>query len=960
MRNCLPVSFCRNASTLAENRVEKITIKYEDKRDGTTHTGVYQTSTQQWSNQATRLPGLSYQVVGYLQAEIPYSWAKGIQVEFKHGVESGRGIRMNYELYVLPGRYEGTHRESSTPQAATNCYAYPKVDDIVFGWMVSANVDMKPDRTPTTYGGFPGANTGGATTILQRSSWGKQVLNTHMVIADSTTLQYLITHPGSDPGPTGAQTLVMHYIGNDVIDPGHTSAFGASVDGTDYSGIGTHTVKPPVASGGGGTPVPGAPITPVLSPTTSSSVAPSHPGLPDKPEYNWYYFDKVTGGQFKFNVGKTYFISIKSKLGFKYCEINKSNSNGFGGIGTVDRANRSVKVKPNYQLAFAYSDDTTSTGAFLGSPTFETSTNPGYADPNNAGDWLRRDHKPLTVGAWEEIGQVFTAPADPLNPSATTRDLGLLQLGIGDDSGASKHISSTYNTPTLEFGAYGGAVAPSKAVYNLPAVQNISTGTTGPVDTKDPALQGHPHSQPYVKKQMCFVEMENVNVPGQVLHRWAYWNGEVFMVGDDKSEFTPGTAHPADQEILNGFVYNYYQLIRVYAYDTGVGGSLNIAGRGYVKGVYGMNHLLAVRMIANDYVSNAGATRISARVNRKINSVIPGTYGLNNNPASIIHDIMTDATYGAGLPSTSVERPLLQRLHTKWGGDVSHRGFNASFNGQSNIAEALNTVAQITGSSAITVGPMVSIAPDLKQGIRRQVFTENNIVAGSLSYTYDFEKDHQRDSIVIEYKDPEKGRDRSVKYPANSINPEYSALFGCTDESFALEYAKLIENRRNVQRVMVKFETELEGLLCRVGDRIAVSHQLADWGQSFRVVSVTGAGPFTITLDHDINWAGATTLAALFRGPDGMASQEASAKRVSNNSFTIATDPGQTSRGLPSVFNWTTTNDPILAVLGATKKFTRDCIVQEINVSGMVCEITAITYDASVYAGAMDYQSTAL
>ena len=751
----------------------------------------------------------------------------------------------------------------------------------------------------------------------------------------------------------------MHYVGNDVIDPGKSSSNGGVIDQTTtVTGIGTTATTPPTTTTTPTTPTttPGAPVTPTLSPTTSSSQAPSHTGLPDKPEYNWYYFDNATRGQFQFEVGKNYFITIRSKKGFTYAVVDRVNGNGFGGYGQVGGTG-AISITADKQLAFAYSDDTAATTVFP-NPTFEASTNPGYADPNVPGDWTRGVHVAKTAAAWEEVGQVFTAPADPLNPSATNRDLGLLQLGIGDvsTSGASVSISSVYNTPTIEFGAYGGAVSPSRAIRDVPTTQTITASATGP------AADGKPHVEPYVKNQMCFVVMENVNIPGQALNQFAYWNGEIFQVGDDSSEFRKaGAEHVADQETNGLFVYRYYTLERTYAYDQGSGGSLNIAGRGPVRNVYSKTHLLAMRLIANDFISAAGQTRISARVNRKINSVQPGhAFGFNNNPASIVYDMMTDATYGAGLTGAALETPLLEKLHTHWGGDVTERGFNATFSGESTIAESLNTVAQITGSNAIAVGPKVSIAPDIAQTIRRQVFNENNILSESLSITYDFESDHQRDGIVVEYKDPVKGRDRSVKYPSTSINPVFSPLFGCTSETLATEYARLVENRRGMQRVLVKFETELEGLLCRVGDRIFVQNSFASWGDSARVASVNGTGPFTITLENPIQWAGATSMQALFRSPTGLASKEVVASRLSDNSFKIGVDPGQTAAGLPSVFEWNTTNDPIMVVLGPTAQFGRDFIVQEINVSGTICEITAIFYDPKVYAQTMYYQTNPL
>ena len=498
----------------------------------------------------------------------------------------------------------------------------------------------------------------------------------------------------------------------------------------------------------------------------------------------------------------------------------------------------------------------------------------------------------------------------------------------------------------MAFGSHLGAVAPSRAVHNHAPPQTHHIGGAG---------DGKWHDQPYTYRSECFVKVRSAVDPLLEYTDFVYHQGVVFMVGSDRSEYKPVGAL-LHTETAGGYKFDFYQLSKFGAGDSGVGGSGlpgqpgYAEGRGYLKGVYSHSHLVAMRLVAEDYVAAAGSTRISMRVNRKIPTVKPGNaIGLNNNPASIVYDIMTDDWYGAGQSKTdSVDVAWLRRLHDHYGGDLSNLGFDATFNGQSTVAESLQQVAQITGGTAIAKGPVISIAEDGKKQLT-QLFNENNIIESSFNITYEFAAKDESDGVLLNYKDADRGRDRSVLLPATANRPQEITLFGCNNEDQAKKYAQLVENRKKFQRTMVKFDVELEGLMANVGDKIAVSHQLPIWGQSLQVVSQLGG---VITVSQPIDWAGATALpTVMFRNANGSASPKYQATRISDTSFSVPS---------PTV-DWLTDNDPILCSIGAptgNQSYQRTFIVQSIDVSGMVCTVSAINVpkDAELYNNTMKYQ----
>ena len=118
----------------------------------------------------------------------------------------------------------------------------------------------------------------------------------------------------------------------------------------------------------------------------------------------------------------------------------------------------------------------------------------------------------------------------------------------------------------------------------------------------------------------------------------------------------------------------------------------------------------------------------------------------------------------------------------------------------------------------------------------------------------------------VEYRDPISFDAAFVTLPADSIDNQAVTVFGCTDRTVALQHAQLTLNRRAYQRKSISFETELEGLLLRVGDRFAVAHQLAHWGQSARLLQVNGS---VLILDSALIGVLGSAWSVLLRDPQG-------------------------------------------------------------------------------------------
>jgi predicted phage tail protein len=110
------------------------------------------------------------------------------------------------------------------------------------------------------------------------------------------------------------------------------------------------------------------------------------------------------------------------------------------------------------------------------------------------------------------------------------------------------------------------------------------------------------------------------------------------------------------------------------------------------------------------------------------------------------------------------------------------------------------------------------------------------------------------DGVRVEYRDPVTFNPAYVTYPATAINPESFSLFGCTDATYASEFARYLDNTKKRRRKAVKFDTEMEGLIPLFGDRIGVSHSMPSWGQSGVILERLGS--LTYRVDQALDWRG--------------------------------------------------------------------------------------------------------
>lgn len=271
--------------------------------------------------------------------------------------------------------------------------------------------------------------------------------------------------------------------------------------------------------------------------------------------------------------------------------------------------------------------------------------------------------------------------------------------------------------------------------------------------------------------------------------------------------------------------------------------------------VYGNTTLLCVRFRATA-LNSAANNQVRVRLQRNLPLLGSGAAVPTNSPADAFVDILTNMDYGARRPLSEVDVDRLATLKAFWNsGEYTNYGFNGVYTGKTTVWEALTDTMQVVAAAPLPLGAFMSVVQDGIKDVRTMLFTEQNMVRDSFALTYSFDKEGDHDGVEVEYRNPATFAPAYVRSPASSADPDKVVLFGCTDSRQASEYSLLLWQRRAGNRRAVSFDTELEGLIPILGERVAVQHTLPRWGQSGFVVQVAADG-VTLTLDRSLTYSG--------------------------------------------------------------------------------------------------------
>lgn len=358
--------------------------------------------------------------------------------------------------------------------------------------------------------------------------------------------------------------------------------------------------------------------------------------------------------------------------------------------------------------------------------------------------------------------------------------------------------------------------------------------------------------------------------------------------------------------------------------------------------VYGNVTLLAARIKASRGVGPDATVRLRVKCTRRLQRPTGGSEAASTSGADAFADVFVNTVYGAARPRAELDTATLTTLRSSW----SSYQFNHVFRERITVWEALRTIATPFGAEPLPVGQTMSVAQDGVKPVRSALFTDANIVAGSMVVSYSFDEEGAADGVEIEYLDPKDFRQSYALWPTSSARPDRFSVPGITSAAHASEYARLTWQRSQSQRKRIRFDTELEGLILQLGDRIGVSHNVPKWGDGGLVIGRSGN---ILTVDHNLDWSPGAK-AMLLRAPDGSVSSAITVTRgARDNLVVLPSSP-------PVTINYDGDSEYTSFAFGPTATVVQDFIVVSTTPTGEnTVTVEAVNYAPSIYTGAMSY-----
>lgn len=276
-------------------------------------------------------------------------------------------------------------------------------------------------------------------------------------------------------------------------------------------------------------------------------------------------------------------------------------------------------------------------------------------------------------------------------------------------------------------------------------------------------------------------------------------------------------------------------------------------------------------MRATDNLSQRSSRMVNCIVTRKLKTWSPLS-GWSPSPeatrsiAWALTDILK-ADYGAKLQDKSIDLSALYELDKTW----RERGdtFNAVFDSKLTVYEAMSRCAKVGRAVPFIQGGIVRFIRDEPKIVPVALFGPRNIVKNSLSIQYIMPSEDTADSVCVEYFSERTWKTSEVVGSFDEANSDRTAtveLFGCTNKEQALREATYMALANRYRRRIVNFTTELEGLIPCYGDLIAITHDMAKWGQGGEILAQDG---LKLRLSEPVSFAEGETHYLALRKKDG-------------------------------------------------------------------------------------------
>lgn len=254
---------------------------------------------------------------------------------------------------------------------------------------------------------------------------------------------------------------------------------------------------------------------------------------------------------------------------------------------------------------------------------------------------------------------------------------------------------------------------------------------------------------------------------------------------------------------------------------------------------------VALKAKATANLSAVGGRRIATVQTRKI-PVWTGTQWVTQatrNPVWAALDIWTNADYGPALSMRNIDFQTFYQ-YALFFDSVGHT-FDHFFTERTSVAEAIETALRVGRANPSFVGDRMLMVRDEPRAAPRQLFTDNQVVRGSLSVTRRLIDEEWADGVVIEYFDERNWKIADVSSaPIGTVlqRPARIQIPGLTKRQQAVGLARHMAAVNLRRRMEVNFQIELEGRMLKRMDQVLIQSDLPRrWGQGGRILGYDAA-----------------------------------------------------------------------------------------------------------------------
>ena len=243
--------------------------------------------------------------------------------------------------------------------------------------------------------------------------------------------------------------------------------------------------------------------------------------------------------------------------------------------------------------------------------------------------------------------------------------------------------------------------------------------------------------------------------------------------------------------------------------------------------------LLAVKQRATDALSLRSRGLVNCIVTRKLPSWSKADGWSEPEATRSIAWAIADiarAAYGGALQDGRIDLEALASLNDVWSGRGDH--FDAVFDNPITVWEALARTSQAGRAGCFLQGGVLRTVRDQRQTIPVMLFTPRNIRKGSFRIDYRLADEDSATVVQAEFHNRRCWLNDTVTASIDEDTHRKArvVLFGVTEEAHALREAQYLARVNKYRRKAITFSTEMEGLILTVGDLIAFSHPIPDWG----------------------------------------------------------------------------------------------------------------------------------